>query len=335
MLNRLRHLFPDKIIRIIYSKLLNPFLAFISYNYDKKRFIKHSDNFLRKKEIELLGNIIKHYHVIEKGLTMPIVKPGFGQDNIVKLLEECCIYITNFDSKESQLIHAVSTLNEYVNFHAKLNYKLPDSLLVSIDKISSMVNCFDFREQMLTNNKEYFQFTGSTFDKFSSSRRSIRNFSEKEIVNSEIINALEIAKNYPSSCNRQAYSNYVFSNKSKINEILTLQRGNRGFGHLANKLIVVTGELGVYSQSFERNQVFVDGGIYLMNLIYSLHFLQIGTCVLNCGFSPLEDKKMRKVCDIKDSEVFIAIILCGFPNDVFKIASSPKIDSNKKTKFIY
>ena len=135
-----------------------------------------------------------------------------------------------------------------------------------------------------------------------------------------------MAKNAPSACNRQSWRTYVFTNKKLIEEILLTQGGNRGFGHLANKLIVISGNVSVFGGSHERNQVFIDGGIYAMNVLYALHFNEIAACILNCSFDIEYDQKLRKLCGIKDSEVFITMIACGLPVDSFKVALSPRKD---------
>ena len=104
---------------------------------------------------------------------------------------------------------------------------------------------------------------------------------------------------------------YVFVNKKQIVKILEIQGGNRGFGHLTNKLIIIAAELGGFSGLSERNQAFVDGGIYAMNTLYALHYNQVAACIMNCSTSPEKDKQLRSLCKIKESEVFIAMVACG------------------------
>ena len=57
----------------------------------------------------------------------------------------------------------------------------------------------------------------------------------------------------------------MYTNKNQIAKILEVQGGNRGFGHLANRLIIITSEVGVFTGVAERNQVYIDGGMYARN----------------------------------------------------------------------
>jgi len=103
---------------------------------------------------------------------------------------------------------------------------------------------------------------------------------------------------------------------------------------LTNKLIIVASELGVFTGQEERNQAYIDGGIYLMNLVYSLHYNKIGACILNCSNSIEKDIELRKLSMIKESEVFIAMVACGIPPETFKIATSTRYSLDKTNVII-
>jgi nitroreductase len=319
-----------QIIKKVLPKiLLNKWRNFISikrlkaaYNYDMKRYIKFSDNYSHDSKIKLIGLIIREYHVVEKGLTMPDTRYGFGKDLIIDLIKHCFEYIKLYGKNEIQLVHAIKVILEYEEFHSKQNFVLDTELKNLINKLKGYNIQPSLQIEM--NKTDYFKDINNSFPLFSDSRSSIRNFSEEVISIENILKSLEIAKNAPSACNRQCWRTYIFSNKSNINEILNIQGGNRGFGHLTNKLIVITAEIGGFANLEERNAAYVDGGIYTMNLLYSLHFNKIAACILNCSNGIDKDVLMRKVCGIKESEVFIAMISCGIPPEKFKIAFSER-----------
>jgi nitroreductase len=327
-------IFPDNLVRFIFSKTLRSYTISNSYRYDKKRFKKHSDSFLMKTQPELIGNIIKHYHVFEKGLTMPETRLGFGQPKLLVLIAECEKHITLFGKNELQLVHAVSVIKEYYSFHDQKKFKLEEKTIQTIESLLSSFLKTAPSDQPVVTKDTYFKDANSSFHAFSRSRHSVRNFSREEIPINKIDDSLQLAKKTPSACNRQSWRTYTFTDKNRIKEILEIQGGNRGFGHLTNKLIVVTAELGVFGHSFERNQAFVDGGMYAMNLMYALHFNGIATCPLNCSTTPKKDKKLQILCNVPSSEVFIVMIACGLPPDEFKLASSPRYDINHTNKFI-
>lgn len=297
-----------------------------TFLYDLKRYSKYSDSLGKDTEPNLIGKIIREYHVIEKGLTMPETRLEFGKELVLNLCKDCLQYIEKYGKDEIQLIHAIGVTFEYEDFHRKRNHKIDDEIVYWIECLRQKDTAAIICSQREVTKKEYFKHIESAFPEFSNSRSSVRNYSNEEIPLKCIIEALDIAKNTPSACNRQCWRTHVFSNKLQINEILKVQGGNRGFGHLANKLIVITSEIGVFTNVSERNEAFIDGGMYAMNLLYSIHYQRIAACILNCSNTIEKDKELRTLCQIRDSEVFIAMIACGMAPETFKIASSKRYE---------
>jgi nitroreductase len=318
-----------KIRLIRYKKLCKA-----CYEYDATRFTKYSNAFTKWDNPEkLIGLIIAEYHVIEKGLAMPDMRLGFGKAILNDLISHCNLYASKFDREKEQFIYALRVIAEYKLEHEKNNYKLEDSLFKSIDNLLSKNAGLIPSEQIVMTKKNYFKSNQSSFEDFSNSRKSLRNFSG--IVDLEIIkNAVSLAQNAPSACNRQPSRVYVIQEKERIEKVLKVQTGNRGFGHLADKLIVLTAESGGYLGLNERNDVFVNGGIYAMNLLYALHYYQIGACPLNWCAMPEQDIEIREICGILPSEAVIMIIACGGVPENFKLVTSHRNDSSNILKVI-
>lgn len=304
------------------------------YEYDAIRFTKYSNAYTKWDNPEkLIGLIIAEYHVIEKGLAMPNMRLGFGQAVMNELIMHCVLYASKFDSEKEQYIYALRVIKEYKLEHEKNNYKLEDSLFKSIDNLLSKNVMLFPSEQIVMTKKNYFKSNQSSFEDFSNSRKSLRNFSG--IVDLAIIKkAVSLAQNAPSACNRQPSRVYVVQEKDRIEKALKVQTGNRGFGHLANKLIILTAETGGYLGLNERNDVFVNGGIYAMNLLYALHYYQIGACPLNWCAMPEQDLELRKICNILPSEAVIMLIACGGVPEEFKLVTSHRNDSSNILKVI-
>ncbi len=128
----------------------------------------------------------------------------------------------------------------------------------------------------------------------------------------------------PSACNRQYVRVHCLSGKRQIAGVLALQNGNRGFGHLADKLLVVTADLEGITGVEERNDLFTNGGMFLMNLSYALHYHGIGHCILNWSVNPLRDQELRGVVELAPSECVVALLACGIPPGEFDVAASPR-----------
>jgi len=285
---------------------------------------------------KMVSKIILDTHVIEKGLTMPEFRLGFGQLRLVALLTNVECYISRYDSENHQVLHALSVINEYFKVHDKNNYSVSGELLKARDVFfgKKEINAVNFKERHQTNitKAEYFDAIDKPFFQFSGSRSSIRNFSREPVDLAEIKQALDLCRNTPSACNRQSVRVHLFKDKHTIEKILKVQGGNRGFGHLANFLIVVTYEPSMYFEESERNSGIVDGGMYCMNILYALHAKEITACILNAAHSDEKDLAMRKVARIPESEVFVAMIAGGKAADEFKIATSYRYPLDKILK---
>jgi len=291
-------------------------------------YVKHS-GMLRhnNSQMKMIARITMAYHGIEKGLTMPEMRSGFGAEAMATLTTLCDEYLRRrYDTTHCQFLHALGVIKEYKKTHDEKGFQIDVRLSERIDNLLRKINRIPEVRQTEIGAEEYFRYADASFDKFSPSRRSVRYFSEKEVEIDIIQKAVSIAQNAPSSCNRQSPRVYVIQHKDTIKKVLTLQQGNRGFGHLANKLLIVTAELGVYNSIKERHSAWVDGGMFAMNLLHALHFYRIGSCTLNCYFSPREEALVRDICDIPQSEILVVIIAVGTVPQHFRVACSKRMD---------
>ena len=289
---------------------------------EKLRYYKASKD--KDSLVKIESQISMICHIIEKGLTMPNMKLGFGKDNILKLSKMIEIYIEKgFDIKRVQVQHAVSVLLEYIEVHKDLKFQLDEKIISTISKISKRTNIVKASTQHNYTPETFFADINSSFDKFSSSRHSVRNY-EGEVNIDDIVKAVKLANNTPSSCNRQASRVYIIKDKQTIKQVLECQNGHRGFGELADKLIVLTADMRVYNGLYEKNSVYVDGGMYGMNLLYALHQNKIAACTLNCYLSVEKEIKLRGILDIPESEVFVFILSLGKVPNEFKVAISQR-----------
>lgn len=314
-----------------------PFLLYLgighSYFNSFKKFAKFSGVVKQNNDRKLVSKIIADYHVIEKGLTMSETRTGFGKERLMALIENCILYIKLYGNNEEQLQHSVGVILEYRDYHRNIDFALDEDLDLKIRELNAL-----YKEALPSSQKNliktnYFNSGEGSFLNFSKSRLSVRNYSDEVIPNETLKKATKLARNAPSSCNRQTVKVNVFSDKNQIAKILEIQGGNRGFGHLADKLIILTSDLAYWHGVYEMTGPYVDGGIFAMNLLYALHYYEIGACPLNCNLSPQKDKKLRELCDIPDSEVFVVMISCGKVPDNFKVPASKRYSVDNIIRF--
>lgn len=293
-----------------------------AFYHDLCRYIRYSGSVRLDTKGKLLGQIMLKYHVIEKGLTMPEPRLGFGRDNLVFLIDRITQYNGLYGIDHPQVRNAAELVNEYALFHQESGHALDADLMQRIELLNVLIPGFGHTQQPRTTRIQYFRNIDDAFPSFAASRHSVRNFTPQPVDSDALAEALDMARTAPSACNRQMVKVHVYSDKETIAEILAMQGGNRGFGQLTDKLLIVTSDLQFFFSTGERNECYVDGGIYVMNLLYGLHYKRIGACTLNCCFTPAVERKMHAVACIPREESFVAMIACGMVPETFSMPLS-------------
>jgi nitroreductase len=286
--------------------------------YTTARTLRHSNstNNLESWKVSMRVSC----HILEKGLTMPEKRLGFGQERVSSMAHKLLLSKSYTGVQEVET--AVGIIKEYDRLHKQEKYSLPTKLQYLIDSVSKLYPEFRNLNQINLSRDAYFASTTKSFSTFAQSRRSIRNFSKKA-SDQQISDSFGLALNAPAACNRQIFKCHVFSDKEKVQEILSQQNGNRGFGHLVPQVCVLTVDLRMMGKN-EQNDVYFNAGLFAMNLCYSFHFNKVGSCMLNWAASPGRDKLLRKVANIPNEESITVIIAFGIPSDQLEIARSHK-----------
>lgn len=290
----------------------------------KLRFKKYSGTFVDSKKSEL-AYITWSYHVIEKGLCMPEMKLGFGYERIKDIESSVKKFIGKYGDKNfSSIKETAKVLKEYKEVHERAGFTLSSEVIDSILYFEELFQEEEPSKQQEVSRDVFFANVNSDFKSFSLSRHSIRHF-EGSVSLESIIQSIDIAKYAPSACNRQPARVHIITDKLLIQECLSLQNGNRGFGHLADKLLIVTGDISTTLDSSEFFDVYTNVGMFIMNLTYSLHYNRVAHCVLNWYVNSKLDKRLRGLVEIPENEIVINFIVCGGVPDSFKVVRSPRM----------
>jgi nitroreductase len=294
---------------------------------DGSRFAQFcGQNSLLSDKVSFQALLNKQTHVIEKGLSMPESRVGFGADKIDQLKTILPLYVSQFGWDEiSRMCH--ETLSGYCSFNRQNGNRL-DALTSFLEEVNpgTVVHAPEgaFSGMAWLTRKEILSSQNAPFGQLAASRHSFRTFSADPVEEEDIERAVEISIRTPSSCNRQPWKVHYFSGKSKCAQMLKYQNGNRGFGHAIGTLLVVTCDLRCFENYTERNQPYIDGGMFVMSLLYALQSQGLATCCLNMCTDTDTDKRLRKVKYFQEEEIFIAMIGVGHFPDSFKVAQSTR-----------
>ena len=272
--------------------------------------------------------IVIQYHVIEKGLTMPQRRLAFGKAVIMDLMKSISAFEARWDGVTEQVAHAIGVVKSYYALHRDVGYDFSEDMEYW-NLIESFVARYPDVPAAVQDRETYtnfYQDNQSAFPAFASSRHSLRNYSDAEIPKGKIVDAVKLAMTAPSACNRQHVRVHCIADRAKARKILEIQGGNRGFGHLADKVLIVTADVSAEMGERERNNPYINGGIFLMNLCYALHYNEIAHCILSCSIELDRLSQIRALASIPDREVVVAMLSCGIAPKEFDVASSPRRD---------
>lgn len=82
-------------------------------------------------------------------------------------------------------------------------------------------------------------------------------------------------------------------------------------------LLVITVNNSYLAGPEERNQGFIDGGMFSMSPIYALTYFGLALCALNAAFTKKSDKLIRNILNISVNENLSMFISVGHYLDSF------------------
>ena len=180
------------------------------------------------------AEIVMGYHVLEKGLTMPRRRLGFGKGAVVHLANLVDAFERRFGRGDAQVEHAVGVLRAYRELHRDWPEPMPrlDAFLSAHAETRAAV------EPHVTRS-EFFAAKDAPFPEFAASRHVVRHFAGA-VPRETIEAAVSLALTAPSACNRQHARVHAVDDPELRDRLFELQGGTRGFGADADKVLVVT-----------------------------------------------------------------------------------------------
>ncbi|CAH7077977.1 Nitroreductase domain-containing protein [Vibrio chagasii] len=277
-----------------------------------------------------LGLIIRLYHTIEKGLSIDPMKLEFSLAN-VQLLQDKLLSYTG-DKNEAHIKSAIVTLASYFNKHP--NDGLSNKFLKERDRFHQLTKWYKLDEISVGGGvKEYFKnepLDNELALNLVRSRTSVRDFDNSRSVDfDELIKVIDVAKRCPSACNRHAIKIYHSLDVSQNEKILELQNGSRTFRHNVPGLMVITSDLRYQEGVEERNLGYIEGGIWLMSIVNSLHLHGFSSCVLNWCVSPKVDRDLKDFLSIPNYHQISGLVAFGYSKPFQKVPYSIRCSSEE------
>lgn len=298
-----------------------------NYKYDLDKFLKHSSTKDINDDPEALRTVLASAaHSIEKGLAFEAPRAGFGASKIPLILA-AIDELERTGNADIIVEGARGCLRQYVEFHDLQGWPLPAHLESDLRSFVESLDADPLPGGAITLTKnEIMQATDFDYERFIRSRYSVRHFTGEAVSPEVIQKAVGQAIKTPRVCNRETRKVYAAHDPELRNHLLTYHHGNSGFGHKLGAVLIVTVDLRGFDMIGERNQPWIDGGLFAMSLAYALHAARLGTCMMNWSEDCDHDQLLRKEFNIPDNEVIITFLGVGHVPEVFEVAASPAPD---------
>jgi nitroreductase len=275
----------------------------------------------------LSASLLFQYHKLEKGLVMPGPRRLFGIEPAISVIDHLRRWHDAGHSRIDPIYTgALETLQAYRDNIER--YQL-DTGAVILPRVAAFLAEFPQRAASLTtpqplaaSRKEFEPY--EAFRLLTLRRRSVREFLPEPVPAEVLARAVALAQLSPSACNRQPCRVYTISDQTLKAAALAQQNGNRGFGHLAPHVLVITADEAGFFDASERHQPYIDGGLFCMSLALALTAQDVASCCLNWCVPPANDKVIHRLLSIPSSERIVMFMAVGFAPANCKVPQSPR-----------
>lgn len=272
------------------------------FNADAARYARHADlcelASRTRTPIQLEAQLTRDYHRVEKGLTLARPKRPFGSEVLARL--DALIPRASEAGPKAPFLEAAKSARE--------------ALIVwnsggEADEIVAPVAESPDR--------------GAGVAQFFATRHSVRDFSEDSVSRQDICRAIELAAFSPSVCNREPWGVRLFFGDD-VPKVLAYQNGNLGFTNCIPAVALISVELGLFVGAGERNQAWIEGGIFASSMVWALHGIGLESCMLNLSITTEVADRLRAAVGMAPSEVPIVMIAVGYGRSGHRVARSPR-----------
>jgi nitroreductase len=263
----------------------------------------------------------RNIHRLEKGLIMQSRRAVFASDYI---METVVVYLNAVQQATlcgAELKWATDVLTEYFSV-VQDNTVIAKARALFQSSAQSVVDTpsVPYAHQTLQPAAVSFADLSALFLR----RRSVRWYQQKTVEPELIRQAVNIASQAPSACNRQPYRFDLLSTPSDAAEIARYAMGTTGFADNIPCLIVVVGDLSCYPAERDRHVIYIDASLASMQLMLALETLGLSTCPINWPDIEEREARLQKKLGLAYYERPVMLLAVGYADPLGGIPYSQK-----------
>ncbi len=263
---------------------------------------------------QLVARILYNVHALEKGLAQTADwRPGRGRKALRNLNDALAGYRgCGFEESAFAFMEGLSIIQRYEERHtehqdaiAYLREVVDPAFLTA-----PLPSGFTGAGVKVVRSAEKTDNLAKSFYELSQARSSIRAFSGASIDHERVMRPLRNAERTPSVCNRQGWRVYWTTDKDLSAQVFKHQRGF-SYPQMPEVLLAITVSRSSFISPVERNQAFIDGGLYAMSVLYGLEAEGLAAVPLNACLYARDRDAIHRLLKIDPSEEIIMFIAIG------------------------
>lgn len=227
--------------------------------------------------------VMLRVHSIEKGLSYRAPR-AFGADKVHDLIKLMTSAPEDFRDTTAFRM-GVEVLTSWIQFNEARDWG--DSVAMQSARnfvLEASLGSNDLSAGVReVHDRDPERWTGLPFREFVASRHSTRRYTDGEVDRAIIDDAVSIALMSPSACNRQMVRVRLFDDVEKKRLLYDTLHGTGGVDFDSCQLGVITFDTQSLEFYGERNQGYLNVGLFAMSFVYALHWKGIGSCLLQFG----------------------------------------------------
>jgi len=266
--------------------------------------------------------IIRSVHRIEKGLSMRDRRSVFAESYIEDVVGDLRT-AWEPESVDDQLRWAVDVLAEYFD---TVDRTPPISSAESefTDFLSEISYTPNGRVPFPRHELGESPVSLDAMKQLAVQRTSTRWFQDRAVPHEKIDEALEVAMQSPSACNRQSYEYRLYDDQELVDEISSLAIGASGYSDNIPCLAVIVGKQRAYFNDRDKHVIYIDASLAAMAFQFGLEVQGLASCCINWPAIPRNERKMAQLLGLDGDEQVVMLMAIGYPDPDGMIPYSEK-----------
>jgi nitroreductase len=254
-----------------------------------------------------LFNLRRSIHRLEKGLSFPERRSVFAEDYILDTVELLLKGRNDPGFDTPTLNWATAVLDRY--FHV---VERTPVVTRALDRYSEG-NRSAGDPSMAPYPANERPGSETTFDELrtlAKRRRSVRFYTGEPVPEAVVRQALSVAAEAPSACNRQAFQYLYFNEPGTVASLADVPGGIAGY--TVPSLIVVVGRYRGYFDERDVKAPIIDASLSVMGFILALETLGASSVCINWPNQPGRERRLRRLLDLEPDEFVVMMIGLGY-----------------------